>query len=486
MRALLTFLSDSEVEQIHEASLRILKETGVKVPSEKVRKLLAENGAEIDGDIVKIPKPVIEEAVRRAPREITLGARDPKCDLKIPAEEFPFIATSGFSPFVDDFETGERRYSTSSDLKDFALVCDYLDTVDFFWPIVIPNDLPAPIQELHSLVIALRNNRKHIQCSCVTEKTARWQIRLASAIVGGEEELRSRPIFSTINCVVAPLIFEKDSSEAMIVLARAGIPIAPMTMVLGGTTAPVTMAGILAMANAEELASLVIIECANPGAPMFYCAEASPANMKTGSINYDAPEYLLLCAGCAQMARFYKFPAFVADISPADRLSEPASPGSIADTMADVESSILSMALNLMARTDISASFGDVDLSMSAALDKLVLHAETYEHARAYLRRFEVNDDTLALDVIHKVGPGGHFLDTKHTLTHFKKEIWSRELSDTFILDPVAKGSFIERAQAKVREILATHRAPLIEEAVDKDMSQIIKDAERDIGGEQK
>jgi len=243
MRGVLTFLSDNEVEQIHEASLQILKETGVRISSEKVRKLLAEHGAVIDGDIVKIPKPMVEEAVRRTPREITLGARDPKCNLKIPTEEFPFMATSGFSPFVDDFETGERRYSTSSDLKDFALVGDYLETVDYFWPIVIPNDLTAPIQDFHSLVIALRNNRKHIQCSCVTEKTAQWQVRLASAVVGGEAELRRRPIFSTINCVVAPLIFEKGSAEAMVVLARAGIPIAPMTMVLGGTTAPVTMAG---------------------------------------------------------------------------------------------------------------------------------------------------------------------------------------------------------------------------------------------------
>ncbi|MBA7684548.1 Glycine betaine methyltransferase [subsurface metagenome] len=485
MRGVLTFLSDSEVEQIHEASLRILKETGVKVLGEKVRKLLAEHGAETNGDIVKIPKPMVEEAVKIAPREITLGAREPKCDLKIPTEEFPFMATSGFSPFVDDFETGERRYSTSSDLKDFALVCDYLDTVDFFSPAVIPNDLPPPFQELHKAAIAMRNNRKHFQGGSITEKTAQWQIRLASAIVGGEAELRRRPIFSMVNCPVAPLMFEKGSAEAMVVLARAGIPIAPMTMVLGGTTAPVTMAGILAMANAEELASLVIIEYAYPGAPMIYCAEAAPANMKTGAINYDAPEYPLLGAGCGQMARFYKVPDFVADISPADRLSKPISPGPRADTMADVESSIFRMALSWMTRTDMTASFGGVDLAISAALDKLVLDAVTYEHARAYLRRFEVNDDTLALDVIHKVGPGGHFLDTKHTLAHFKKEIWSRELSNTFILDPAAKGSFIEKAQAKVREILATHRAPLIEEAVDKEMSRIIKDAERDIGGEQ-
>jgi len=481
MRALLTFLSDSEVEQIHEASLRILKETGVKVLSQKVKNLLAQNGASIDGDIVKIPKSMVEEALKRAPHEITLAARDPKCDLKTPAGEFPFIATSGFSPFVDDFETGQRRHSTSSDLKDFALLCDYLDTVDFFWPIVIPNDLPPPLQELHSLAIALTNNRKHIQCSCVTEKTAQWQIRLASAIVGSEAELRKRPIFSTINCVVAPLTFEKGASEAMVVLARAGIPVAPMTMVLAGTTAPATIAGTSALANAEELASLVIIECANPGAPMIYCSEAAPANMKTGAINYGAPEYPLLCAGCGQMARFYGIPNYVGDISPADKLSKPSSPKRKPQTAADVESSLIRMALSYMTRTDLTAALGGVDLALSAGLDKVVLDAEIYEHARAYLRRFEINDDTLALDVIKKVGPGGHFLDTKHTLTHFKKEIWSRELSDTFILDRAIEGSFIEKAQAKVGEILTTHEVTALPDDVQEQIAHILKRAEAEL-----
>jgi len=471
MRGVLTILSDSEVEQIHEASLRILKETGVKVPSEKVRKLLAENGAEIGGDIVKIPKPMVEEAVKRAPREITLGARDPKCDLKIPAEEFPFMATSGFSPFVDDFETGERRYSTSSDLKDFALVSDYLDTVDFFWPVVIPNDLPAPIQELHSLVIALRNNRKHIQCSCVTEKTARWQIRLASAVVGGEAELRRRPIFSTINCVVAPLTFEKGSSEAMVMLAKAGIPTLPMTMVLAAATAPVTLAGTLAVANAEELAALVMVEYANPGAPLIYTSEAAPADMKTGEINYKAPEYPLLSAGAAQMTRFYEVPSLVADISLEEVVSD----------IPSFERNVLRVAMAFMSRTDLSAWLGSRDRALSASLDQLILDAEVCEHAYAYLRQFEVNEDTLAVDIMHEVGPGGHFLDKTHTLKHFKREIWSRQLSDTFVLDPATKGSYIERAKAKVKEILAAHTPLPLKENVDKEMQQILTDAEKDI-----
>jgi len=473
MRALLTFLSEGEIEQIHEASLWILKETGVKVLSEKVRRLLAENGAEVNGDIVEIPKPLVEEAIKKAPKEITLCAREPKCDLKLPAGDSPFLSTSGFSPFVDDFETGERRKATRSDLRDFAIVSDYLDTLDYFWPIVIPGEIPPPLQELHALAIACENNRKHIQCSCVTEKTARWQIRLAATIVGGEEELKKRPIFSTIHCPVAPLTFEKDSSEAMVMLARAGIPTAPMTMVLAATTAPATIAGTLAVANAEELAAMVITECANPGAPMIYTSEAAPANMKTGEINYKAPEYPLICAGAAQMARFYKIPSLVADVSleeaPFDSLS--------------FERNVLKVAMSFMSHTDLSPWLGSRDLALSASLNQVILDAEVCEHARAYLRRFELNDDTLALDVVHKVGPGGHFLGEKHTLEHFKREIWSRELSDAFILDVAVKGPFVERARAKVKEILATHTPSPVEEAVHKEMERILRDAEKDMLG---
>ena len=472
MRGVLTFLSDSEVEQIHEASLRILKETGVKVLSEKVRKLLADNGAEVDGEIVKIPKPMVEEAARRAPREIILGARDPKCDLKIPGGEFPFIATSGFSPFITtNLETKERRQSTSSDLRDFAIVGDYLETLDYFWPIVIPNDLPPPLQELHAAAIALRNNRKHIQCSCVTEKTAQWQIRLATTIVGGEAELKKRPIFSTVNCVVAPLTFEKDSSEAMVVLARAGIPISPMTMVLGGTTAPVTLAGTLAVGNAEELAALVMVEYANPGAPLIYTSEAAPADMKTGEINYKAPEYPLLSAGAAQMARFYELPSLVADISLEEVVSD----------VPSFERNVLRVAMAFMSRTDLSAWLGSCDRALSASLDQLILDAEVCKHAHAYLRQFEINNDTLAMDVIYEVGPGGHFLDKTHTLKHFKREIWSRQFADTFVLDSAAKGSYIEKAKAKVKEILASHTPLPLKENVDKEMQQILTDAEKDM-----
>ena len=475
MKAILNSLSEDEVERIHEASLRILKKTGVKILSEKVRKLLAENGAEVNGAVVRIPDSLVEESIKKAPKKMTLCAREPKCDLKLPSSEFRLLSTTGFSPFITtNLETGERRKSTSSDVKDFAVVGDYLDTVDFFWPSVLPGEVSPPLQELYSLAIAFENNRKHIQCSCVTEKTAKWQIRLAIAIVGGEEELKKRPIFSTINCPIAPLTFEEGACEAMITLAKAGIPTAPMTMVLAATTAPATLAGTLAMGNAEELASLVIVECANPGAPMIYTSETAPANMKTGEINYNAPQYLVISAASAQMARFYKIPSLAADVllgeAPSDILS--------------FERNVLRAAMWFMCKSDLSPSLGCRDLAMSASLDQLILDCEACEHARAYLRRFQINDDALALDLIHRVGPGGHFLGERHTVEHFKQEIWSSELSDTFILDSAAKGSFIVRARAKVTEILATHTPPPVKDSIRKEMEQILRHAEKDILGD--
>ncbi len=475
MKTILNSLSEEEVGRTHEASLRILKETGVKILSEKVRRLLAENGAEVNGDIVKIPRSLIEESIRKAPKEMTLCAREPTCDLKIPTSEFRLLSTTGFSPFITtNLETGERRKSVSSDVKDFAVVADYLDTVDFFWPSVLPGEISPPLQELYSLAIAFENNRKHIQCSCITEKTAKWQIRLANAIAGGEEQLRRRPIFSTINCTIAPLAFEEGASEAMVTLAKAGIPTAPMTMVLAAATAPATLAGTLAMGNAEELAALVIVECANPGAPMIYTSEAAPANMRTGEMNYNAPQYLVISAASAQMARFYKIPSLAADVLL----------GEVPSDILSFERNVLRAAMWFMCKADLSPSLGCRDVAMSASLDQLILDAEACEHARAYLRKFELNDDTLALDVIRKVGPSGHFLGERHTVDHFKQEVWSRELSDTFILDPEVKGSFIERAEAKVKEILAIHTPPPVDESVHKEMDQILRDAEKDILGD--
>ncbi|MGB4682443.1 MAG: trimethylamine methyltransferase family protein, partial [Dethiobacteria bacterium] len=251
MKSLLTILTEDEIELIHEATLQVLEKTGIKVGSEKICRLLQRHGARVNGDNVKLPRAMVEEALRQVRRRVLLAGREAAFDLVVPAATPPYNTTSGYAPFVRDLETGRTRNSTGSDLKDFAVVSDFLEVVDFFWPIVLPTDEPPPMEELSALDISLRHIRKHIQCSCATEKTARWQVRLAAAVAGGEDRLRKRPIFSALVSPISPLTFEKNAVEAMVALAEAGIPVVPMTMSLSGTTAPATLAGTLTMANAE-------------------------------------------------------------------------------------------------------------------------------------------------------------------------------------------------------------------------------------------
>jgi len=448
----LIFLSDDEIASIHEMSLKILQEIGIKVLSKKVQSLLAGNGAKVDvaSSIVKIPRSLAEEAIKKAPKEMVLCGRDQKFDLKLPVKDLPFVATSGFSVFMRDFETGEKRMTKSSDLKNFAILSDYLDQVDFFWPIVTPTELPPPVQTVHGLAISFENTEKHIQYQALSEDQAKWQIKLASAIVGDEEKLKKRPIFSSVNCPVCPLLFEEGSSEAMVELAKAGIPVVPMSMALCGSTAPATIAGTLTMVNAENLAANVILQCANPGTPVIYCAESTSADMRTGEINYEAPEFPLIAAGATQMARMYKLPCYTAPIG----------------------------LLTQMGRGDISADFGALENAESAALEQVIIDVEAWEQAKAYLRRFKVNEETLGFDAIKKVGPGGNFLGLQHTLEHFQKEIW---LKKEPILLPSTGGSLVERAKEKVRQILSSHVPSQLDEEVKREINQILRNCEKNM-----
>ncbi|UCC33765.1 MAG: trimethylamine methyltransferase family protein, partial [Candidatus Bathyarchaeota archaeon] len=223
----LVLLSHDEIASVHETSLKILQQIGIRVLSRKVQRLLAENGAEIDAvsSVVRIPSSLVQEAIRKAPKEIVLCGRNPDFDLELPSKDFTFIATSGYATFMRDLETGEKRMTKASDLRDFAILADYLDAVDFFDSIVAPTDLPPPVQTVHSLAVSFECTEKHVLNRALNEKQAKWQIKLASAVAGDEEKLRKRPIFCSVNCPVSPLVFEEGSSEAMVELARAGIPV---------------------------------------------------------------------------------------------------------------------------------------------------------------------------------------------------------------------------------------------------------------------
>jgi len=467
----LTFLSDEEVARLHETSLKILQEIGIRVPSGKVQRLLAEHGTEVDASrsIAKIPSSLVEEAIRSAPKEMVLCGRDERYDLALPTTDLPFVAPNGCTDFMNDLETGEKRMTTSSDLRDFAILCDYLDGVDFFWSVCVPTEIQPPLQYIHGFALALNNIQKHIQFHALSAEEAKWQIKLASAVVGDEEKLKRRPIFSSMNCPVAPLVFEKRSSEAMIELARAGIPVAPMSMASSGVSAPSTVAGTLAIVNSESLAAMVILECANPSAPVIYTAESCPADMRTGEFNYAAPESVLIGAGVAQMARFYGIPSYPTGIGMDETPKD----------WSELVAFSKDLVFDALGRGDITSGFGSLENAEVSSLEQVVLDVEAWMQASAYLRSFRVDEETLGFDAISEAGPGGNFLGLKHTLKHFQQEIWLKK--EATVLEPSTTGSLIKRAKEKVKQILSTHVPPQLEEEVQKEISQILRACEKEM-----
>jgi trimethylamine--corrinoid protein Co-methyltransferase len=471
----ISFLSQDELKAIHNASLQVLEKTGIKVMSKKALDVLQEAGAKVDYEKKRatIPADVVEEAVKRAPKTIKYCARNPKYDLMLDKKGVHFT-TDGYAPFIRDFETGERRSSTKADLADWIRIADYLDNVHLVWASVCPGDVPAPMQKIVETITALSNTEKHFQGEALSAREAQYEIEIAAAIVGGREELRKRPIISAVQCPIAPLVFEEGSIEAVIEFARAGIPVAPLPMPLMCETGPATVAGTVVVCNVENLASLVISEFASPGAPVVYSCAAGGIDIKTGSAAEGAPEYGIVQMAAAEMARFYNLPSLVCG---------GCSDSKLPDVQAGFERA-MTLTTSILTGADVITGLGGLNTASTMSPELLVIDNEIIDAIFRVARGFEVNDDTLAVDVIDKVGPGGHFLGQRHTLEHFKKETWVPKISDRRDFtswQQAGSRSLDEVAKEKVREILATHKPAPLPEDIEREISQILKRAEAEL-----
>ena len=242
---------------------------------------------------VRFSNSVLQEALRLAPKEILLASRDGRHDVRVPGGR-PYVTSDGAGVNVWDLDTGERRGSTQRDLADLTRVADALDVVDAVWPMAVAGDVPAEVHGLVEAVTVFENTSKHVQHETTSRKDAEGNVEIAAAIAGGREELRRRPILSSVQCPVSPLILEAGSSEGLIVLARAGVPVVPISMVLMGGSSPVDPSSALVVSTAENLASLCLAQAAAREAPVIFSVCSGPIDMRTGSFASAAPEAGLL------------------------------------------------------------------------------------------------------------------------------------------------------------------------------------------------
>lgn len=461
-------LSKDELCNIHNATLEILENPGLIIPSERTLNILETAGASVNykKNNATIPSNIVEEAIKKAPKTIRYSARNPKYDILLEKKE-TYFTTDGSGTFIRDFETGERRSSTAEDLAKWTILADYLHMIHVFWPSVTPTDVPEPLQEINTWIISLSNTEKHVEGGANNASEARFSIEIAAAIVGGKEELRKRPIISAVQCPISPLRFERGLIEANIEYAKAGVPVVPLTMPLSGETAPVTLAGTLAVTNAEVIGSLVISQFVSPGSPILYGACPSNIDFRTG-VFVCSPESGLLNMALAQLAHYYDLPS---------EICGGCSDSKVPDAQAAYERT-LTLIPAILAGPDIVCGMGGLEAAKTMSPELLIIDNEILEGILRLVRGFEVSYDTLALDIIRKVGSGGHYLAQRHTLNRFMKEHWIPKISDRRAYDIWKKegGKGIhEVAREKANEILATHKPEPIPKDVQKEISQILK-----------
>ena len=455
--ARLRFLSSEEEELIHEKSLEVLSEIGVLVRSESVLSLLNDSGASVDmrSRIARIPEGLVSDALSSSPTNFKLCAREGEKDLEVPTEGAPHLATDGLTLYMIDPGSGEKRNATRNDFAEFARLADALDAVDFFWPIVTISDVPSKRHNIYELWTAFQNCGLHVQGDCTDAVDARRMTELAALITGGKEELRRRPLFSCATNPISPLSFDKGAVEAQVEFARAGIPVLCHSMSMSGMSAPVTLAGTIVNLNAENLASIVISQCASRGAPHIYGSCSMPVDLMTGTINLFAPEGMLISAAAGQMARRYRRPCMVANWGLGGK-----GPGiqlSLSEAFAYASSAF--------SGSDLISGIGGLDCARGCSLDQMVLDSIVWENFRAFLRDFKIDDITTALDVMRQVGHGNSYLSHVHTGKNFRKElsVWDR---DSLRLEATQSSEMLPQARIIAKKLLKEHEVPALDSDV--------------------
>jgi trimethylamine--corrinoid protein Co-methyltransferase len=451
----------------------ILEDTGIMVRSDSTLSILEEGGARVDRkrQVASLPESLIDETVRRLPKEMRLCARNPRQDMIAPRNGPPYMATNGTAIYMTELDSGVKRTTLGKDLKDFMVLCDAMDPLDYVWPIVTAHDAPVETHALSELTISLLNTTKHVQGEAMSAKEAKGEIEVAATIAGGVDALAKRPLFSVIQCPICPLEFEKGSVEAVVEFARAGIPVVSMSMALTGLTSPVTLASTIAIVNAENLASFAISQMTKKGAPVVYSSESTSPNMMTGEIHYGALEEILIATAVAQMAKSYGATTMVGGFG--------VGMGGEAPGICLDPAELMFTSMTAMAQTDFGSGIGGLDQAKGASLEQIVIDCDIWEQIREMRKEVLLDDSRFALDLVRSVGPGGNFLKEAHTARNMRKELFmpSQEKAEVFRkyrLDKDRKG-MVQAARKRAKHTLATH----LPEQIDKDtktrIDQVLK-----------
>jgi trimethylamine--corrinoid protein Co-methyltransferase len=441
-------LSENDIAQVHDASMRVFEEVGFQINSEKAFAFFRDAGAEVDGHIVRLSRGTVMELVAGATSEITLYGRHPEHHITLGGARV-YAGTGGTALHVIDMQSGERRRATLHDLKQIAKLVDSLENIHFFLLPTYPLDVPVENVDVNRFFAGLDNTSKHIMGGVYTLEGIQKVIRMAEVIAGSADKLRQEPLISMIICAISPLKMDRDYGDMIVAIAEGGIPIVVPAEPLCGATSPVTLAGNLVIQNVDSLIGVCLTQLVNAGTPVIYGSVASSTDLRDLKYITGAIEMGLLNAAGAQLAQFYRLP-FYATAGMSD--------AKIIDAQCGYESALSSLLCALAGANFIHDAAGLLDFALSVSYEKYVTDNEILGMVMRAVEGIKVDEDTLAFDLIKEVGPGGHFVSAKHTRKYMRTEHYQPTLSERDNLEEwQAKGKkdTSARARERVEEILS-------------------------------
>jgi trimethylamine--corrinoid protein Co-methyltransferase len=467
----LRILTDQQLAQFKSATLQLLEEVGIHCPSEKALTIYAEHGAQVNREtqIARLPAHTVVEAMSHAPRFYTMGARLPNFDLKLDGSAM-YCATDGCGTETIDFETRERRLPCKDDVAKMARVSDYFSSVGFYWPIVTANDYPASAP-LHELDASFQNTVKHVQSETVMDRVmAHFAVEMARVVAGDETSMHDRPPLSLLVCCIAPLGLDEGGMEAALIFAEAGLPVGFMSMANTGSTGPATIAGTIALADAEIVAAMALIQMAHPGAPTFHSLMPGIMHPRTGGYLSLAWEAELPYPVGVELAHMWGVPTLAAVFGPDAEV-----PGWEAG-----KASASNLLMCALCGAETGSGMGLLEGCTVLYPEELALDTDIYHQIRINAAGLDTSREAFALDVIKEIGPRGHFLSHRHTRTHMRQ----RQFSD-ITRQPGPDGKArdpIEVAREKTDWILKNHQPTPLTDAQKTEIDRILQAAERELG----
>jgi trimethylamine--corrinoid protein Co-methyltransferase len=442
------------------------------VHHDEARDILKKAGAWVDGLRVRIPSYLVRKSLEMAPRSFTVFARDgnPKHDIHIGPGRAHF-GPGPTPPNFIDIETMERRPYVRADARIVAKVCDALPNIDFCESLGTVSDVHHELGALYEFAGMFPNVSKPIVAWSYGKDDAEDIHKMAIAEAGGQDAFEKRPNYIHYCEPLSPLVSTGEALDKLIFCANHRVPVIFTPCPLAGGTAPITAAGIIIQAAAESWMGLTVAQALRPGLPFFMGGVLSVMDMSAMILSYGAPELSLMMAGITELAHYVGLPLWQ---------TGGCTDSKTLDEQAALEGS-LSCFFSALTGGDLCHDVGYTESGLTGSIFQTAMMDESIGYARRITRGIEVNEDTLAVDVIHRVGPNGHYLKDEHTRRYFKSEFWYPNLCDRSSFedwDMMGRLTMRDRVIDRVRDIAATHEAPPVKPETEEAIRQVLEEAE--------